>query len=281
MEPVIPKLKRTRLFAQLPDEAIADLIAVPGVESAAAGEVVITEPGDLVVLLEGGLSMTSHDETGEHVAQFSIDEDTHDPVILYTIPAGARLVLTQPSVYVLIDGERLDGMLAGKQEVKSIGRARRGRARAYRQPDERAALQAHAVRAPGALRRGHAGNRGGATARRWSARAARATIFYVIKSGLGRCLARRYQPGGGQGCHARPRRQLRRGGAAQGRAAQRHGAHDRRRDASSSSARTTSTSCSRASCCTRSRRTRPAAMSISAARRSSIAATRRNGSCGG
>jgi rhodanese-related sulfurtransferase len=120
MEPVIPKLKRTRLFAQLPDEAIADLIAVPGVESGPAGDVVITEPGDLVVLLEGGLSMTSRDETGEHVAQFSIDEATHDPVILYTVPAGARLILTRPSVYVLIDGERLDGMLAGKQEVKSM-----------------------------------------------------------------------------------------------------------------------------------------------------------------
>jgi rhodanese-related sulfurtransferase len=120
MEPVIPKLKRTRLFAQLSDEAIADLIAVPGVESGPAGDVVITEPGDLVVLLEGGLRMTSRDETGEHVAQFSIDEATHDPVILYTIPAGARLVLTRPAVYVLIDGERLDGMLAGKQEVKSM-----------------------------------------------------------------------------------------------------------------------------------------------------------------
>jgi hypothetical protein len=121
MDPVISKLKRTRLFGQLSEEAIADLIAVPGVESGAAGEVVITEPGDLVVLLEGGLAMTSHDETGEHVAQFGIDDNTHDPVILYTIPVGARLVLTQPSVYVLIDGERLDGMLAGKQEVKSIG----------------------------------------------------------------------------------------------------------------------------------------------------------------
>src|SRR4026207_436109 len=121
MDPVISKLKRTRLFGQLTEEAIADLIAVPGVESGAAGEVVITEPGDLVVLLEGGLAMTSHDETGEHVAQFSIDDNTHDPVILYTIPVGARLVLPQPSVYVLIDGERLDGMLAGKQEVKSIG----------------------------------------------------------------------------------------------------------------------------------------------------------------
>jgi rhodanese-related sulfurtransferase len=126
MDPVIPKLQRTRLFAQLPEEAIADLIAVPGVESGAAGEVVITEPGDLVVLLEGGLAMTSRNEAGEHVAQFAVDEATHDPVILYTLPVGARLVLTQPSVYVLIDGELLDGMLAGKQELKSMAALEEG-----------------------------------------------------------------------------------------------------------------------------------------------------------
>src|SRR5437867_2842145 len=52
MEPVIPRLKRLRLFAQLSEEALKDLIAVPGVEAGAAGEVVFTEPGDLVVLLE-------------------------------------------------------------------------------------------------------------------------------------------------------------------------------------------------------------------------------------
>ena len=61
MEPVTAKLKRTRLFAQLSEEALKDLIAVPGVESGATGEAVITEPGDLVVLLEGGLTMTSAD----------------------------------------------------------------------------------------------------------------------------------------------------------------------------------------------------------------------------
>lgn len=120
MEPIIEKLKRARLFAQLTDEAIVDLIAVPGMESGAAGEVVITEPGDLLVLLEGGLTMTSRDEEGEHLAAFNVDERAHDPVILYTIPAGARLVLTQPSVYLLVDGERMDGMLAGKQEVNSV-----------------------------------------------------------------------------------------------------------------------------------------------------------------
>lgn len=120
MDPIIDKIRSARLFSQLSDEAIRDLIAVPGMESGPAGDVVITEPGDLLVLLEGSLTMTSRDEDGEHVAQFGIEEGSQDPVIIYSIPTGAKLVLTQPSVYVLIDGERLEGMLAGKQEVKSL-----------------------------------------------------------------------------------------------------------------------------------------------------------------
>jgi CRP-like cAMP-binding protein len=126
MDPIIAKLKRTRLFAQLSEEAIADLIAVPGVESGAAGEVVIAEPGDLVVLLEGGLSMTSRHAEAERVAHFAVDEATHDALILYTLPADARLTLIKPSVYVLIDGERLDGVLAGKQELKSMAALEEG-----------------------------------------------------------------------------------------------------------------------------------------------------------
>ena len=119
MEPVTAKLKRTRLFAQLSEEALKDLIAVPGVESGAAGEAVITEPGDLVVLLEGGLAMTNADRS-EQLAAFTVGDDARDPAILYTIPAGAHLTLTEPSVYVLIDGQRLDELLSDKQEVSSI-----------------------------------------------------------------------------------------------------------------------------------------------------------------
>ena len=119
MEPVIPRLKRLRLFAQLSEEALKDLIAVPGVESGAAGEVVFTEPGDLVVLLEGGLAMTSHDGA-EQLAAFNVGDDTREPAILYTIPAGARLALTEPSIYLVVDGQRLDELLSDKQEVNSI-----------------------------------------------------------------------------------------------------------------------------------------------------------------
>lgn len=119
MDQVIPRLKRARLFAQLSDAALKDLIAVPGVESGAAGEVVFTEPGDLVVLLQGGLAMMSPDGR-EQLAAFTVGSEAQEPAVVYTIPAGARLALTEPSIYLVIDGERLDTLLSDKQEVNSI-----------------------------------------------------------------------------------------------------------------------------------------------------------------
>jgi len=119
MEPVTAKLKRTRLFAHLPEDAILALIERPGVLSGIAGEDVVARQGDLVVLLEGGLVMTS-DDGGQHLAAFSVAEGARDPAILYTIPAGARLALTKPSVYLVIDGQRLDDVLSGRQEAVSL-----------------------------------------------------------------------------------------------------------------------------------------------------------------
>ncbi len=125
MEAITTTLKRTRLFAQLPEEAILGVIEQPGVVSGAAGEPVIAHPGDVVVLLEGGLKMTGH-EGGVELAAFSVDEDAGEPAILYTIPAGAHLSLTQPSLYVIVDGERLDALVSGKQEVASIAELEEG-----------------------------------------------------------------------------------------------------------------------------------------------------------
>ncbi len=55
MEPVTSKLRRTRLFAQVPEAGLVSLIERPGVTSGAARDPVDVAPGDLVVLLEGGL----------------------------------------------------------------------------------------------------------------------------------------------------------------------------------------------------------------------------------
>jgi rhodanese-related sulfurtransferase len=118
MEPVTSKLKRARLFAHLPDDAVASLIESPGVRTGATGETVEARQGDLVVLLEGGLDMG--DGGGRHLAAFRVDEEAPDPAILYTIPADARLRLSRPSVYLVIDGHRLDDVLSGRHEAKSL-----------------------------------------------------------------------------------------------------------------------------------------------------------------
>jgi rhodanese-related sulfurtransferase len=119
MEPVTSKLKRTRLFAHLPEDAIASLIEHPGVTTGAAGDTVPARQGDLVVLLEGGLAMGSNDG-GQHIAAFSVDDDAPDPAILYTIPARAHLQLSRPSVYLIIDGQRLDDAVSGRHETRSL-----------------------------------------------------------------------------------------------------------------------------------------------------------------
>lgn len=120
MEPVTSKLRRTRLFANLPEEGLADLISEPGVRTGDLAEIVEAEPGDLVVLLEGGLHMTAKDGSGEHLAILSVTEAAPEPAILYTIPSGAVLRLTRFSTYLIIDGERLDLLLASGQEQKSL-----------------------------------------------------------------------------------------------------------------------------------------------------------------
>jgi len=117
MEPVTSKLKRARLFAHLPDDAVASLVEHPGVSTGSKGDSVPARQGDLVVLLEGGLEMG---DGGPHVAAFRVDEAAPDPAILYTIPANASLRLSRSSVYLVVDGERLDEVLSGRQEARSL-----------------------------------------------------------------------------------------------------------------------------------------------------------------
>lgn len=120
MEPVTSKLRRTRLFANVPEDGLADLISEPGVRHGDLAEIVDARPGDLVVLLEGGLHMVAKDGTGEHLAILSVNETAPEPAILYTIPAGAELRLTRFSTYLLIDGARLDRLLSAAQEERSL-----------------------------------------------------------------------------------------------------------------------------------------------------------------
>lgn len=120
MEPVTNKLRRTRLFANLPDAGLAELVTDPGLATGEALEEVPARPGDLVVLLEGGIHMLARDGSGDHLAILAVDEGAPEPAILYTIPPAAVLKLTRTSVYLVIAGERLDTLLAERQESASL-----------------------------------------------------------------------------------------------------------------------------------------------------------------
>lgn len=120
MEPVTNKLRRTRLFAGLPEDGLARLIEDPGPLSGDLGDIVEARPGDLVVLLEGGLHMTARDGGAEHLAILSVNEAAPEPAILYTIPPGAVLRLTRSSVYLVIEGSRLDALISEGQERRSL-----------------------------------------------------------------------------------------------------------------------------------------------------------------
>lgn len=121
MEPITNKLRRTRLFAHLPDAGLSDLVGSPGVATGDVPDAVPANPGDLVVLLEGGLHMLANDGAGDHLAILSVDGGAREPAILYTIPHGAAVKLTRHSVYLVIDGGRLDAVLSGAQEARSLG----------------------------------------------------------------------------------------------------------------------------------------------------------------
>ena len=120
MEPVTSKLRRTRLFANVPEDGLAELISEPGVRHGDLAEIVNARSGDLVVLLEGGLHMTAKDGKGEHLAILSVSEEAPEPAILYTIPPNAVLRLTRYSTYLVIDGSRLDQLLSEAQESRSL-----------------------------------------------------------------------------------------------------------------------------------------------------------------
>ncbi|MBS0242033.1 MAG: cyclic nucleotide-binding domain-containing protein [Proteobacteria bacterium] len=120
MEPVTSKLRRTRLFANLPEDGLAELISTPGVRQGDMAEIVDARAGDLVVVLEGGLHMLAKDGAGEHLAILSVNEDAPEPAVLYTIPPGATLRLTRYSTYLVLDGARLDRLLSAPAEATSL-----------------------------------------------------------------------------------------------------------------------------------------------------------------
>ncbi|MEZ5815983.1 MAG: cyclic nucleotide-binding domain-containing protein [Hyphomicrobiaceae bacterium] len=182
MQPVTSKLSRTRLFANIPEAGLVELISKPGVRHGDLAEIVDVRPGDLVVLLEGGLHMIAKDRGGEHLAILSVNEAAPEPAILYTIPPGAELRLTRFSTYLVIDGGRLDRLLSAAQEEKSLAslddRVRERTAALLRSPPMKQLSFTQVVRSAEAMQT-------------WTASAGEEVVaegeagdyFYVIESG--------------------------------------------------------------------------------------------------
>ena len=120
MQPITNKLRRTRLFAHVPEPGLVDLVEHPGIATGDVPDQVPANPGDLVVLLEGGLHMLANDGAGDHLAILGVDGATDEPAILYTIPRGAVVRLTRKSVYLVIDGARLDTVISQAHEQRSL-----------------------------------------------------------------------------------------------------------------------------------------------------------------
>lgn len=110
MQEIAAKLQRARLFSNIPPSLVGGLIEQAGVQSGAPGASIATGPSDVVVLVEGGLAMTSGD--GAHLAAIKVDSAGRDLGILYAVPSGAKVMLSLPSRFVVIDGEALDFALS-------------------------------------------------------------------------------------------------------------------------------------------------------------------------
>lgn len=119
MQEIAAKLQRARLFANISPPLVGGLVERAGVQSGETGAAVATGPSDVVVLVEGGLAMTSGD--GAHLSALKVEPAARDLGIVYAIPSGARITLSLPSRFLVIDGDALDFALSHGPELPSLG----------------------------------------------------------------------------------------------------------------------------------------------------------------
>jgi len=110
MRDLATKLRNQRLFSHIPAQSLEALLDDAGITEGAAGDDVGVTPGDIVVLLEGGMTLMSPD--GGQLTSLSVTPQASEPGIVYTIPTGAHIRLTRPSMFVVVDGEGLDTALS-------------------------------------------------------------------------------------------------------------------------------------------------------------------------
>ncbi len=118
MNPIVSKLRASRLFARIGEHALAGLIENAVQESGEAGAPVAARPADVVIVLDGGLEMKSRE--GKLLARVNADPQAGEPGVLHAIPPGARLAFTRKSSALVVDGAVLDEILSHAHQNESI-----------------------------------------------------------------------------------------------------------------------------------------------------------------
>lgn len=118
MKPIATILQSSRLFSRLTPPALLNLLEQAVQVSGLQGAQIAARPADVVIVLEGGLEMTSRD--GKLLATVNADTAAGEPGVLHVIPQGARLKLTRQSQVLIVDGDQLDGVLAATHSRQSV-----------------------------------------------------------------------------------------------------------------------------------------------------------------
>lgn len=118
MKPIADKLRSTRLFARIGETALLGLLENAIQVSGETGSHIAARPADVVIVLDGGVEMTSRD--GKLLARINADRAAGEPGVLHAIPPGAKLTLTRKSEALVVDGDVLDDILSQAHTTESL-----------------------------------------------------------------------------------------------------------------------------------------------------------------
>jgi rhodanese-related sulfurtransferase len=118
MKRIADKLLSTRLFSHIGEHALIGILENAVQVSGEAGAHIAARPADVVIVLDGGLEMTSRE--GKMLARVNADRAAGEPGVLHAIPPGAKLTLTRKSEALVVDGDLLDEILSHAHRNDSV-----------------------------------------------------------------------------------------------------------------------------------------------------------------
>lgn len=116
MHAMVERLRTSELFAKVPGEVVAGILADATVVDARPGQPVDIAPIDYLVLLEGAVDLARRQD-GVHFASFAVPAGSTAPAWIYAVTPTSVIRVIRPSRYVVLDGERLERALHANQEA--------------------------------------------------------------------------------------------------------------------------------------------------------------------